>query len=122
MRYALGLGPVGPWGDPRTIADLAGLAERSGWDGVFIEDYVFFHDRASDVYDPWVTLAAIALATEQVTIGTMITPVPGRRVWKLAAEAVAIDHLSGGRLILGVGLGDVDLVPCARSSLPDSAR
>lgn len=109
MQYGLGLGPVGPWGDPRTIAELAGLAEASGWDGVFVEDYVFFHDRTSDTYDPWVTLAAIALATERIRIGTLVTPVPGRRVWKLAAEAVAIDRLSGGRLTLGVGLGDLDL-------------
>ncbi|MFC7621658.1 LLM class flavin-dependent oxidoreductase [Microlunatus sp. GCM10028923] len=59
MQYGLGLGPVGPWGDPRTIAELAGLAESSGWDGVFVEDYVFFHDRTSDTYDPWVTRAAM---------------------------------------------------------------
>jgi alkanesulfonate monooxygenase SsuD/methylene tetrahydromethanopterin reductase-like flavin-dependent oxidoreductase (luciferase family) len=105
MRYGLDISPVGPWGDPRTIADLAGLAERSGWDGVFVEDYVFFHD-GSAAYDPWITLAAIALATERIALATMVTPLPRRRVWKVAAEAMTIDHLSGGRLAVGVGLGD----------------
>ena len=99
------ISPVGSWGDPRVIADLAQLAEQSGWDGVFVEDYVFFHD-GSDAYDPWITLAAIASATERVTLATMVTPLPRRRVWKVAAEAMTIDHLSDGRLALGVGIGD----------------
>jgi alkanesulfonate monooxygenase SsuD/methylene tetrahydromethanopterin reductase-like flavin-dependent oxidoreductase (luciferase family) len=87
------------------MAELAGLAERSGWDGVFLEDYVFFHS-GHDAYDPWVTLAAIAVATEHVTIGPLVTPLPRRRVWKVAAEAMTLDHLSNGRMILGVGSGD----------------
>lgn len=91
---------------------------ESGWDGVFVEDYVFFHDRRSDTYDPWVTLSAVALATERVRIGALVTPVPGRRVWKLAADAVAIDHLSGGRLTLGVGLGDLDRAAAAGTASP----
>ena len=56
--------------------------------------------------DPWVALAAIAMSTRRIRLGTMVTPLPRRRPWKLAREAVSIDHLSGGRLILGVGLGD----------------
>lgn len=105
MRYGLDISPVGDWGNPRIVAELARLAEQSGWDGVFVEDYVFFHD-GSDAYDPWITLAAIALATERITLATMVTPLPRRRIWKVAAEAMTIDHLSGGRMALGVGLGD----------------
>jgi alkanesulfonate monooxygenase SsuD/methylene tetrahydromethanopterin reductase-like flavin-dependent oxidoreductase (luciferase family) len=105
MRYGLDISSAGPWGDPRTIAELAALAEQSGWDAVFLEDYVFFHSGL-EMYDPWVTLAAVALATERVTIGTLVTPLPRRRVWKVAAEAMTLDHLSGGRMVLGVGSGD----------------
>jgi alkanesulfonate monooxygenase SsuD/methylene tetrahydromethanopterin reductase-like flavin-dependent oxidoreductase (luciferase family) len=105
VRFAIDLSPIGPWGSPRQLAELARLAEGCGWDGVFVEDYVF-HAEGLDAYDPWVALAAIAVATEQVRIGTLVTPLPRRRPWKLAAEAVAVDHLSNGRMILGVGSGD----------------
>jgi alkanesulfonate monooxygenase SsuD/methylene tetrahydromethanopterin reductase-like flavin-dependent oxidoreductase (luciferase family) len=57
-------------------------------------------------YDPWVCLASIALHTQTIRIGTLVTPPSRRRPWKLAAEAVSIDHLSNGRLTLGIGLGD----------------
>jgi hypothetical protein len=53
-----------------------------------------------------VALAAVALATNQISIGPIVTPIARRRPWKLARECVTLDHLSGGRLILGVGLGD----------------
>jgi alkanesulfonate monooxygenase SsuD/methylene tetrahydromethanopterin reductase-like flavin-dependent oxidoreductase (luciferase family) len=57
------------------------------------------------VVDPWVALAAVAMATERIRIGTLITPLARRRPWKVARETVSLDHLSGGRLTLGVGLG-----------------
>ena len=56
-------------------------------------------------YDPWLVLAAIAMTTDHLRVGTMVTPLPRRRPWKVAAEAVTLDHLSGGRVTLGVGLG-----------------
>ncbi len=55
--------------------------------------------------DPWISLAAIALMTERIRIGPMVTPLFRRRPWKLARESVSLDHLSRGRLTLGVGLG-----------------
>lgn len=106
MHYGLDLSPVGPCGEPRTMAALARLAEESGWDGIFLEDYVFFYDPAVPAFDPLVTLSAIAMATSTIRLGTCVTPVARRRVWKLAAEAMTVDRLSGGRLVLGVGLGD----------------
>lgn len=107
MRFALSLGNAGACGDPRTLADFAALAEGCGWDAVFLEDYLVYQNRAGmPTYDPWVSLAAIAMRTQRVRLGTMVTPLPRRRPWKLAAETVALDHLSGGRLILGIGLGD----------------
>jgi alkanesulfonate monooxygenase SsuD/methylene tetrahydromethanopterin reductase-like flavin-dependent oxidoreductase (luciferase family) len=121
VRFGLDISPAGEWGDPRRLAELAALAERSGWDGVFLEDYVFFPGDLP-AYDPWVALAAIALATERIRLGTMITPVPRRRPWKLAAEAMTIDHLSGGRLILGVGSGDPDSADTQRLGEPTDPR
>ncbi|QGN33773.1 LLM class flavin-dependent oxidoreductase [Microlunatus sp. Gsoil 973] len=106
MQYGLDLSAIGPCGEPRTMAALAALAEDSGWDGIFLEDYVFFHDPTVPAYDPWVTLAAVAMSTSRMTLGTCITPVSRRRVWKLAAETMTVDRLSEGRLVLGVGLGD----------------
>jgi alkanesulfonate monooxygenase SsuD/methylene tetrahydromethanopterin reductase-like flavin-dependent oxidoreductase (luciferase family) len=105
MQFGLDISPAGEWGDPRTIAELAALAERSGWDGVFLEDYVFY-PGGIDAYDPWVALALIAAATDRVLIGPMVTPLPRRRPWKVAAEAMTVDRLSGGRLVLGAGSGD----------------
>jgi alkanesulfonate monooxygenase SsuD/methylene tetrahydromethanopterin reductase-like flavin-dependent oxidoreductase (luciferase family) len=84
--------------DASTIAEFARTAEQAGWDGVFVWDTVFGTD-------PWVALAAAAVRTARVRLGTMVTPLPRRRPWKLASETVALDRLSNGRLILPVGLG-----------------
>jgi probable F420-dependent oxidoreductase len=92
---------------PRTLADFAAAAEEAGWDAVFVEDYIVYQNRQDlPAYDPWVALAAMATATSRIRLGTMVTPVARRRPWKLAREAVTLDHLSGGRLTLGVGVGD----------------
>jgi alkanesulfonate monooxygenase SsuD/methylene tetrahydromethanopterin reductase-like flavin-dependent oxidoreductase (luciferase family) len=57
------------------------------------------------VIDPWIALTAIALNTSSIRFGPMVTSLPRRRPWKVARESVSLDHLSGGRLILGVGSG-----------------
>jgi alkanesulfonate monooxygenase SsuD/methylene tetrahydromethanopterin reductase-like flavin-dependent oxidoreductase (luciferase family) len=108
MRYALGLANGGAGSDARTLAELARLAEASGWDAVFLEDYIV-HQGHQDAptSDPWVALTAMAMATERVLLGTSVTPLSRRRPWKLARETVTLDRLSNGRLILGVGIGDL---------------
>jgi hypothetical protein len=74
---------------------------------MFLEDYLVYQgDATRPTYDPWICLAAMAIATERIRIGTTVTPLPRRRPWKVAAEVVALDHLSNGRMILGVGIGD----------------
>ncbi|HZI98181.1 MAG TPA: LLM class flavin-dependent oxidoreductase [Actinomycetales bacterium] len=107
MRYGLDISPAGPWGDPRTMAGIAALAERSGWDGIFCEDYLVF-PGAEPSYDPWITLTAVALATDRVVLGTLVTPLPRRHPAVVASQAMTLDHLSGGRVVLGVGSGDPD--------------
>jgi alkanesulfonate monooxygenase SsuD/methylene tetrahydromethanopterin reductase-like flavin-dependent oxidoreductase (luciferase family) len=87
------------------VAQLAARTEGRGWDGFFVWDHVAYRDPVRLVADPWITLAAIAVATERVTIGPLVTPIPRRRPHQLARETVTLDRLSAGRLVLGVGLG-----------------
>jgi alkanesulfonate monooxygenase SsuD/methylene tetrahydromethanopterin reductase-like flavin-dependent oxidoreductase (luciferase family) len=102
LRY----GFLVPSGDPRTVAELAHEVERAGWDGVFYWDGICVGNM--ETYDAWVVMAAMAMRTERVRIGAVLTPPARRRPWKLARETVTLDHLSGGRLVLPVGLGALD--------------
>jgi alkanesulfonate monooxygenase SsuD/methylene tetrahydromethanopterin reductase-like flavin-dependent oxidoreductase (luciferase family) len=91
--------------EPAVLADLAQSAEARGWDGFFLWDHIKHLPPVRAVADAWVALAAIACATERLRIGPMVTPLSRRRIEKLARETVTLDHLSDGRLTLGVGLG-----------------
>lgn len=104
MRFALNVPNFGEYGDARVLAGLAREAEESGWDGFFVWDHIAW-EGATHYADPWISLGAIALQTSSIRIGPMVTPLPRRRPWKVAHEAVTLDRLSGGRLILGAGLG-----------------
>jgi alkanesulfonate monooxygenase SsuD/methylene tetrahydromethanopterin reductase-like flavin-dependent oxidoreductase (luciferase family) len=104
MRYAINIPAFGPFADVRALASLASEAEEAGWDGFFLWDHIQA-ERGLPVADPWIALSAIALKTERIRIGALVTPLPRRRPWKLARETVTLDHLSGGRLIVGVGIG-----------------
>ncbi|GLV53882.1 luciferase-like protein [Dictyobacter sp. S3.2.2.5] len=109
MRFALDIPHFGPFSDPLVVAELAHEAEEAGWDGFFIWDHINYKLAGSSetlvVADPWILMSAIALRTKRIKIGPMVTPLPRRRPWKLARETVTLDQLSGGRLILGIGLG-----------------
>jgi alkanesulfonate monooxygenase SsuD/methylene tetrahydromethanopterin reductase-like flavin-dependent oxidoreductase (luciferase family) len=105
MRHALFLPLFGELAEPRVVANLAIEAEAAGWDGVFVWDHIAYREPVTDVADPWVTLAAMACVTERLVIGPLVTPLPRRRPTKLAREAVSVDRLSDGRLVLGAGLG-----------------
>jgi alkanesulfonate monooxygenase SsuD/methylene tetrahydromethanopterin reductase-like flavin-dependent oxidoreductase (luciferase family) len=94
-------GFVLPKGDARTAAELAKSAETAGWDGFFMWDPVWG-------IDPMVGLAAAAMVTERIRLGTMVTPVSRHRPWKLAGELATLDNLSNGRAILSAGLGALD--------------
>jgi alkanesulfonate monooxygenase SsuD/methylene tetrahydromethanopterin reductase-like flavin-dependent oxidoreductase (luciferase family) len=91
--------------DPRLLGELAGEAQARGWDGFFVWDHVAYRPPVRAVADPWIALAAIACSTDTLRLGPMVTPLSRRRVQKLARETVSLDHLSRGRLTLGVGLG-----------------
>jgi alkanesulfonate monooxygenase SsuD/methylene tetrahydromethanopterin reductase-like flavin-dependent oxidoreductase (luciferase family) len=106
MRYAVNIPNIAPYDDPRTVADLACAAEAAGWDGFFVWDHVtFVKGEARPIADPWVLLTAVALATERMRIGPLVTPLARRRMSVLARQSTTLDRLSGGRLVQGVGLG-----------------
>lgn len=94
MRY----GMVITVGTPREFADAAAAAEKAGWDAVFTWEAIWGQDA-------WVTLAAAAMATETIRLGTMLTPLPRIKPWEVAGRAATLDNLSGGRVQLAVGLG-----------------
>jgi alkanesulfonate monooxygenase SsuD/methylene tetrahydromethanopterin reductase-like flavin-dependent oxidoreductase (luciferase family) len=91
--------------NPLVVARLAAEAEEAGWDGFFVWDHVRWRPPVVDVADPWITLAAVATATERIRLGPMVTPLARRRPVKVAKETATLDRLSGGRFTLGVGLG-----------------
>jgi hypothetical protein len=94
-------GFVLPKGDARTAAEFAHQAEAAGWDGFFVWEPVWG-------IDAWVSLTAAAMRTQRIRLGTMLTPLSRMRPWKLASETATLDNLSGGRVILSVGLGAID--------------
>ena len=104
MRWGLSLALAGELAEPAAVADVAATAEAAGWDGVFVWDHLW--NRTLEPFaDPWVTLAAVATATERVRIGPLVTPLPRRRPQVVAQQATTLDRLSGGRVVLGLGLG-----------------
>ena len=98
MKY----GFVLPSGDARMAAEYAEAAEQAGWDGFFVWEPIYG-------WDAWVMLTAAAMRTSRIRLGTMISPLSRMRPWKIASETITLDHLSGGRVTLTVGLGATDV-------------
>ena len=108
MKYGINLPNFGWFGDIDTLVEIAVEAEDAGWDGFTIWDHVLVfkqEDMVLPFVDPWIALAAIACNTSKMKLSPIVTPLPRRRPWKVAREALTLDHLSKGRLILGVGIG-----------------
>lgn len=103
VRYGLS---VPNFAEPSRLVELAVATEAAGWDGFFMWDHLVV-DRSSPppICESWTTLAAVAMMTTKVRLGTLVTPAPRRRPWVLARQVSTVDHLSGGRAVLGVGLG-----------------
>jgi alkanesulfonate monooxygenase SsuD/methylene tetrahydromethanopterin reductase-like flavin-dependent oxidoreductase (luciferase family) len=105
VRCGLWVPLFGELADPVVVARLAAEAEEAGWDGFFVWDQVRWRPPVLDVADPWITLAVIATDTTSIRLGPLVTPLARRRPVKVARETATLDHLSLGRLTLGVGLG-----------------
>ncbi|MBT0771990.1 LLM class flavin-dependent oxidoreductase [Kineosporia sp. J2-2] len=102
-----------PGGSARQQLEQAVLAEQAGWDGVFVFETAYG-------VDAWGLLSAIAAATSRIRLGTMLTPLPWRRPWKLASQVATLDDLSAGRAVVGLGLGAVDpVLPSAAGDVTD---
>jgi len=100
MRFGI----VGTFGTVDQLVGLAAEAEDAGWDGYFTWDGVDI-GVDGDVWDPWAVLAAAAVRTERITLGALVFALPRRRPWVVARQALTVDHLSGGRLVIPAGLG-----------------
>lgn len=102
-------------GEPAQLVGQAVAAEAAGWDAVFVWEGAYH-------VDAWCVLAAMAQATSTIRLGTMLTPLPWRRPWELAAQAATVDQVSGGRVILTVGLGAAETGRAVASEPTDRAH
>jgi F420-dependent oxidoreductase-like protein len=85
---------------------LAALAERHGFEGLFRSDhYTAIIRPRGDAHDAWATLAALAVLTERIRLGTLVSPGTFRHPSVLARMAATVDHVSGGRVEVGMGAG-----------------
>jgi alkanesulfonate monooxygenase SsuD/methylene tetrahydromethanopterin reductase-like flavin-dependent oxidoreductase (luciferase family) len=105
MKYAIWLPLFDELSDPGEVAQLAAAAEEAGWDGFFLWDQLWWREPVRLVSDPWIAMSAMAMTTERLRIGPMVSPIARRRPAKLLRETTTLDRLSCGRLTLGVGLG-----------------
>jgi alkanesulfonate monooxygenase SsuD/methylene tetrahydromethanopterin reductase-like flavin-dependent oxidoreductase (luciferase family) len=121
MHFAIDLPISGEYSDARVLAKLARLAEDAGWDGCFVWDHLLV-EAGAPVADPWIALGAIAVATERIKIGPLVTALFRRNPWKVARETVTLDHLSRGRLIVGVGAGSDTFGEISMINGPQDAR
>lgn len=104
MKFGLSLANHDDYGDIHRVVEFAILAEEAGWDGFFLWDHIARGDGPQ--IDSWIAMSAIAAQTSRMRLGMLVTPLARRRPWKVAREIVTLDHLSHGRMVLGVGLGD----------------
>lgn len=106
MHQGLFFPPFDGVADPHVLVDLGRAAEAAGWDGIFLWDHLLYAGGVTKILDPYISLAAIASATTTIQLGAMVTPLNRRRPQVVARQAVTLDLLSNGRLILGFGIGD----------------
>jgi len=92
------------------VFDTARWAEDEGWHGVWYADHYMPNTgdesfTAGDTHECWAMLPAIAALTERVRVGTLVCPTSIHHPALLANRAASIDHISNGRMVLGMGAG-----------------
>ncbi|MGI8794219.1 MAG: TIGR03560 family F420-dependent LLM class oxidoreductase [Acidimicrobiales bacterium] len=107
MRFSIWPGPNRPWSD---ILELAQHCEKTGWDGVYFADHFMPNGPDAtpldgDTIECWSVMAALAAVVPRVRLGTLVSSVTYRHPAVLANIAAAVDQISDGRLLLGIGAG-----------------
>ncbi len=106
MHLGLCLDPGRPWSDVLTLAQRA---DEAGWRSVYVCDHFMpvedAPDRQSPMLEAWSVLAALAARTERVRLGTLVLGNAYRHPAVVANMAATLDHVSAGRVVLGVGAG-----------------
>jgi alkanesulfonate monooxygenase SsuD/methylene tetrahydromethanopterin reductase-like flavin-dependent oxidoreductase (luciferase family) len=96
--------------------------EAVGFDSIWLADhFVNFVQPTAPWYEAWTWLAALATQTKTIRIGTLVTPITWRNPAWLARQAMTVDHISHGRLELGIGAGAPAILDCsyAMTGTPD---
>lgn len=122
MRFGLYMPNFGKSADPKNFVHAVVEAEKAGWDGVFLWDHLLEWDRPVLAFDSFSLLAAATQITNKIHLGTAVTPLPKIKPWLAAKQLATLDHLSNGRMILGVGLGGKESVDYARFGEPEENR
>jgi probable F420-dependent oxidoreductase len=112
----IGFSLLNNWGieDAQALVGLATRAEELGFDSVWVHDHVFNVGHVFDriggrpYYEPLTLLSFVAARTQRVRLGTSVLVLPYHNPIRLAKTAATLDVLSGGRLILGVGVGAIE--------------
>ncbi len=112
MKFGLAPPNYARWFDGPTIAEVCTHAERSGFDSLWFGDHIVLPQSEADVFgnaylDVFPLLGYVAALTERVTLGTNVLVAPYRNPVVTAKEVATVDRLSGGRIVLGVGIGHV---------------
>ena len=107
MRFSIWPSPAQPWAD---ILDISTHCERTGWDGIYFADHFMPNGPDAtpldgDTIECWSVMAALAASVPRVRLATLVTSVTYRHPAVLANIAAAVDNISAGRLLLGVGAG-----------------
>jgi alkanesulfonate monooxygenase SsuD/methylene tetrahydromethanopterin reductase-like flavin-dependent oxidoreductase (luciferase family) len=107
MRFSVWPNLAQPWSD---VVEVATHAEATGWDGVYVADHFMGDgqhagDEISPTFEATAAMAGLAVATERVRLGSLVFGITYRHPAVLANWAKTVDHMSNGRLLLGVGAG-----------------
>jgi len=103
MRFSIWPGLGQPWKDVLATAEHA---ERTGWDGVWVADHFMpLDDVSNPTHECWTAMAALAAAVPRVRIGALVSGNTYRHPAVVAKMAATVDHISGGRCVLGLGAG-----------------
>ena len=110
IKYGISLIQFNEFSDPNLVVEFAVEAEKAGWDGIFLCDHLFYsREPVNSISETWVLLSAIAAKTQNIKIGTYVSPLPRYHPWQFAKITATLDVLSNGRLILGLGIGGPDV-------------